>query len=1320
MRIGLSVPRQGESSALTFLVLFFVVAAEATGAPPAPHWRGRWSPQDTLAAPAVHLVMLPGNGTDHSQVLWWQHGLEGFQWGGLLAWNPAPDDSITLGAWLQKVPSVDDPVGDIFCAGHAHLSDGRLLVSGGSIPGTENGLELNQLFDPTTRQWSLGPDLNYGRWYPTATALGSSEVLITSGSQYHPMFVFGGVSSADTTRPTDDTVYNMAVLQDESFWRDPLVRPPSTPWPPPMEGMTVSRLKDGTEYMFGGADSVGSFSDKVWRFQRNPNEFGPDFTYQWQDFSPNITGLAPKRSEHASVPVLDQTPFGSLYVLGGRDEEGGTSEEVWRLFFDQFQPAPGWRWLQMIPSSTNGTPGPREGHTAFLDPPRKRILLFGGRESSTADPESTSVWILQFNSDYSSASWERPEVEGTPPPSRYDHTWSRGFAGRRLGHSYGVLYGGSDSSHDPLGDMWTLWIDESDGSLEWTAETFSGASPAARTAHVGSITGGTRRLKVHGGGTTTGLVDSVAFEAVLGVYGQPTVWDTLVGQPSPRRNHAGFESTSSLVFARQPEIYTPQISGGGSVNAIADSYKLQNWYPQMFQMPGGKVFFSGPTQTSYELDVDTGEWTPRPVTSSGFLGGTAVQYTPGHIIKIGSRENDGTGALALATAKVIDMTPGSADSAWTSSRFMSAGRVYHNATLLPTGEILVTGGTEFVDNDELLGEARTTPELWRATTESDTLGVWYGGWGELAPSNIVRDYHSSAVLLPDGRVLIAGGNAHHEHRLTSEIFSPPYLFRAADSSAVTRPEIVDAPPAANYGATFRIVSPEASDVESICLIKPGAATHAYDQGQLFVPLPTFSVEDDSIFVTAPASPDSAPPGDYMLFILKDHPDDSSQGVPSIARWIRLSPDVTAPNPVASFEDPLVSQTSIGLEWIATGDDAAVGTATQYDVRYSTSGPISEATFATASAASGEPVPYPSGASQLVQISNLLPCTDYWFAIKTRDEAFNWSSVALPSGPIKTMCGGGGGLGSTAQEVADGAAIEPGGSMRQVQMASAGAVTLGGSLGKESMASSSEGEASPLFIVEFEESDESTVLRLGRTSQPIPVPAEADANSILIQRPDGVGGWATRDSFRPGLNDGDVGLGPLRGTMRFVGLGGYALTQVAGSVATGDGSRSLVQATHSALGDVTAEVESLGTVALADSEFVEIQFENTVATATDLGWYVVLSRSSGPGWNARQEPLADGTGGRPFAFALHQNQPNPFHGTTLIRFDLPAASDVEIEIYDLLGRRVRTIARGRFAPGFHSASWDQRDDRGNTLNAGVFLYRLKAGAFSAHRKMILLR
>lgn len=101
-------------------------------------------------------------------------------------------------------------------------------------------------------------------------------------------------------------------------------------------------------------------------------------------------------------------------------------------------------------------------------------------------------------------------------------------------------------------------------------------------------------------------------------------------------------------------------------------------------------------------------------------------------------------------------------------------------------------------------------------------------------------------------------------------------------------------------------------------------------------------------------------------------------------------------------------------------------------------------------------------------------------------------------------------------------------------------------------------------------------------------------------------------------------------------------------------------------------------------------------------------------------IDDLTAELPGKFALHQNYPNPFNPETVIHYDLPGAAAVVIEVFDLLGRKVRTLVDGTQSAGNHKVVWDGRDDRGRRAASGVYVYNMRAGEFTQNRKLILLR
>ena len=93
---------------------------------------------------------------------------------------------------------------------------------------------------------------------------------------------------------------------------------------------------------------------------------------------------------------------------------------------------------------------------------------------------------------------------------------------------------------------------------------------------------------------------------------------------------------------------------------------------------------------------------------------------------------------------------------------------------------------------------------------------------------------------------------------------------------------------------------------------------------------------------------------------------------------------------------------------------------------------------------------------------------------------------------------------------------------------------------------------------------------------------------------------------------------------------------------------------------------------------------------------------------------------PVRYLLLQNCPNPFNGTTILRYGLPEGADAVLVIYDILGRHVKTLVRGVEEAGFKSVTWNGRDELGRPANTGVYLYQIHAGDFTQTRKMLLLK
>src|SRR5204862_4687687 len=225
----------------------------------------------------------------------------------------------------------------------------------------------------------------------------------------------------------------------------------------------------------------------------------------------------------------------------------------------------------------------------------------------------------------------------------------------------------------------------------------------------------------------------------------------------------------------------------------------------------------------------------------------------------------GGGDPPTNTAEVIDLN--APNPAWTYTGAMAYARRQMNATLLPTGDVLVTGGTSAAGFNNAAG-AVLAAELWSPTT---------GTWSTLASNAVIRMYHSTTLLLPDGRVLHTGSGDGDDapRELNYEMYSPPYLFRGA------RPTITGLTPAVvGYGQNLVVDTPDGASIAKVTFIRTGSVTHAFDQAGRLVPL-AFAPVSGGVSVTLPGSHTTAPPGPYVLFLV------NGNGVPSIGRIMVL-------------------------------------------------------------------------------------------------------------------------------------------------------------------------------------------------------------------------------------------------------------------------------------------------------------------------------------------------------------------------------------------------------------------------------------------------
>ena len=311
---------------------------------------------------------------------------------------------------------------------------------------------------------------------------------------------------------------------------------------------------------------------------------------------------------------------------------------------------------------------------------------------------------------------------------------------------------------------------------------------------------------------------------------------------------------SNTVVNPLPQVY--QVASNTWLN-LTSAQLAQPLYPVMLVAPNGQVFNAGPSPTTRYLNTSgTGAWTT--VATQKFTGtrdyGPGLMYDVGKVLEVGGSDPP------TATAETIDLT--AATPAWTSTGNMHFARRQHNAVILPDGKVFIVGGSSGSGFDDSTNPVLPT-EMWDPST---------GQFTEMASIAVYRGYHSTALLLPDGRVLSAGGNVGGTN---AQVFSPPYL------SAGARPTISLAPAGVGYGETVFVGTPDASTISEVTWLRTGSTTHTFDQSQRFMPL-SFTQASGGLNVTMPASGNIAPPGYYLLFLL------NSSGVPSVAKIIQIS------------------------------------------------------------------------------------------------------------------------------------------------------------------------------------------------------------------------------------------------------------------------------------------------------------------------------------------------------------------------------------------------------------------------------------------------
>jgi hypothetical protein len=370
------------------------------------------------------------------------------------------------------------------------------------------------------------------------------------------------------------------------------------------------------------------------------------------------------------------------------------------------------------------------------------------------------------------------------------------------------------------------------------------------------------------------------------------------------------------------ELFTPARSRGGrgrltllgGSGVLGDPGRppVGDYYPHLFWMPSGRGLVAGPWTTDTWWFSPPGNpprlrWADLPNSTQSRVWGTAVMVPAGpdgshQVVQLGGSDKPKADAAepdadALATNSASFFDERRAGAGWNDTASVARGalnrpRSHANTVLLPDGSMVTVGGGW---GDKKSGGENGAPNQWAAAPFHLTTELWdprSKRWRLGPPQREFRTYHSTAVLLPDGRVVSAGDDysgrfsgAEVERNFaldSAEIFEPPYLFDG--NRKAPRPRLRGAPKRLRFKQAARLpvqAARRSRPVTRAVLVAPASTTHAVDMNQRYVPLRVTGTAGGRLGVRAPANANVAPPGYYMLFVL------DRSGTPSLARWVRL-------------------------------------------------------------------------------------------------------------------------------------------------------------------------------------------------------------------------------------------------------------------------------------------------------------------------------------------------------------------------------------------------------------------------------------------------
>ena len=348
----------------------------------------------------------------------------------------------------------------------------------------------------------------------------------------------------------------------------------------------------------------------------------------------------------------------------------------------------------------------------------------------------------------------------------------------------------------------------------------------------------------------------------LGTMNFPRWYHSITSLRNGDKLHLG-GTLSPGMAAQTPEVFHPG-SGWRTLPGISISDQPEWYYPRAFVGFDGAVILLEHKGKIYRLTTggagtmqDTGS-----LLAPAAVSYPSVMFAPFKVLTV----------RANRRAQAVDIS--SSPPVVTDLANLNYDRIWGNATLLPDGEILVTGGSG-VDN-------QLTNVAYQAEIFNPASGTWTLGACPSACAKVPRLYHSATLLLPDGSVLTGGGGAPGPvNELNAEIYYPAYLYsKDGSGNPAPRPTIVSAPARLILGQNFWVTVGSNDQIAFVNLVRVGSNTHSFNPEQRLIPVP-FSQSGTSVMGSVDPAPEKIPPGYYMLFVF------NTNGVPAVARMISV-------------------------------------------------------------------------------------------------------------------------------------------------------------------------------------------------------------------------------------------------------------------------------------------------------------------------------------------------------------------------------------------------------------------------------------------------